>query len=267
MNAIEALKTSTLAATNLTVTRGGRTILPSLDVSFDSGQITAVLGPNGAGKSTLLAALAGLLEASEGAVHLDNTALADIAPRLRARRIGFLPQNPEIAWPVDVLTLVGLGRIPHRPQSKQADDAIAVARALQITSTTEWAQRDVTTLSGGERARVLFARVLAGEPEWILADEPFAGLDPAHQFEMAELLQSLAAEGRGIVCTLHDLTLAARVADRVIVMCDGRIVADGPPRTALSPETLLSAYGIEAHWITENQGAAAPLIAIVGRRR
>jgi iron complex transport system ATP-binding protein len=108
---------------------------------------------------------------------------------------------------------------------------------------------------------------LAGQPQWILADEPFAGLDPSHQFETAEMLRTLAAQGCGVIVTLHDLTLAARVADRVIVMCDGRVVSDGAPRDALSAEILLSAYGIEARWIEDELSEAAPMIAITGRRR
>jgi iron complex transport system ATP-binding protein len=254
---------SALVASNLMVKRGGREILRSLDVAFESGYVTAVLGPNGSGKSTLLATLAGLLRADAGSVRLDNQNIATLPALVRAQRIGFLHQNPEIMWAVDVETVVGLGRIPHRHISTRAHDLEAIAEALRVTGTGEWAARDVTTLSGGERARVLLARVLAGEPEWILADEPFAGLDPAHQFETAEMFRALAAQSRGVVVTLHDLTLAARIADRVIVLADGRIVADGPPRSALSTDTLMSAYGIEARWIDD----ATPMIAITGRRR
>jgi iron complex transport system ATP-binding protein len=258
---------STLAAISMVVNRGGRTILHSISVAFESGKVTAVLGPNGAGKSTLLASLAGLLRTQSGEARLDNECVSRMPAALRARRIGFLPQIPEIAWPVDVETLVALGRIPHRAVASQAENERAISAALNITGTAAWAARDITTLSGGERARVLFARLLAGEPQWMLADEPFAGLDPAHQFETAELLRSFAAQGRGVVLTLHDLTLAAQVADRVVLMCDGQILADGAPSEALTPETLLVAYGIETQWIKLAKPAAAPMIAIVGRHR
>lgn len=258
---------SLLTAASILVKRGDRTILPSISVALASGKVIAVLGPNGTGKSTLLACLAGLLPPVSGKVWLDNEAVSQMAPSVRARRIGFLPQLAEIAWPVDVETLVGLGRIPHRSVASASDHQRAVAQAMRITGTAAWAARDVTTLSGGERARVLFARLLAGEPEWILADEPFAGLDPAHQFETAELLRSFAAAGRGVVFTLHDLTLAARVADRVILMCDGKIQADGPPDEALTSEALRVAYGIEAHWVQGSRSGAPPQIAIVGRHR
>ena len=258
---------SALAASNLTVERGGREILKLLDVAFRSGQVTALLGPNGAGKSTLLAGLAGLLRASHGAVTLDQEDLSTLKPQARSRRIGFLPQNPEIAWPIDVQTLVALGRIQHRQTSSSANNTRAIAEAMRITDTSQWASRDVTSLSGGERARALLARVLAGEPEWILADEPFAGLDPAHQFEACELFRTLAASGRGVIVTLHDLTLAARVADRVVVMVEGRIIADDAPREAMSRELLRKAYGIEAQWVHEDSQGSGSVIAILGRHR
>jgi len=255
---------SRLRAADLTFERGGRRILDSVAVEFASGQLTAVLGPNGAGKSTLLGCMAGLLRTSHGTVELDAAPLSILAADERARRIAFLPQIPEVSWPVDVATLVALGRIPFRHRSSDAENEAAVRRAMQATRTTQWAQRTVTTLSGGERARVLLARVLAGESEWILADEAFAGLDPAHQFEAADLLRSLAAHGHGVVLTIHDLALAARIADRVVVLHRGRIVADGTPEAALTPPTLREVYGIDAQWVSVRE-RGAPLIAIHGR--
>jgi iron complex transport system ATP-binding protein len=255
---------SRLRVADLTFERGGRRILDSVGVQFASGNVTAVLGPNGAGKSTLLGCLAGLLHASHGIVDLDETPLGALAADERARRIAFLPQIPEVSWPVDVTTLVALGRIPFRHRCSDAENEAAVRRAMQATRTTQWSQRTVTTLSGGERARVLLARVLAGESDWILADEPFAGLDLAHQFEAADLLRALAAQGRGVVLTIHDLALAARIADRVVVLHRGRIVADGTPEAALTPPTLREVYGIDAQWLSVRE-RGAPLIAIHGR--
>ena len=255
---------SKLCAADLTFERGGRRILDSIGVQFASGQVTAVLGPNGAGKSTLLGCMAGLLRASHGTVDLDGTPLTALAADERARCMAFLPQIPEISWPVDVATLVALGRIPFLHRASDAENEAAVQRAMQATRTTQWSQRTVTTLSGGERARVLLARVLAGESNWILADEPFAGLDPAHQFEAADLLRSLAELGRGVVLTIHDLALAARIADRVVVLHRGRVVADGAPEAALTPPTLREVYGIDAQWFSVRE-RGAPLIAIHGR--
>jgi len=254
---------SRLRAAGLTFERGGRRILDSIAVQFASGSVTAVLGPNGAGKSTLLSCMVGLLRPSHGAVDLDETPLVSLAADERARRIAFLPQIAEISWPVDVATLVALGRIPFRHRASDAENEAAVRRAMQATRTTQWSQRTVTSLSGGERARVLLARVLAGESAWILADEPFVGLDPAHQFEAADLLRSLATQGHGVVLTIHDLALAARIADRVVVLHHGRIVADGTPEAALTPPTLREVYGIDAQWVARERGT--PLIAIHGR--
>ena len=254
---------SRLRAAELTFERCGRRILDSIAVQFASGSVTAVLGPNGAGKSTLLSCMVGLLRPSRGAVDLDETPLVSLAADERARRIAFLPQIAEISWPVDVATLVALGRIPFRHRASDAENEAAVRRAMQATRTTQWSQRTVTSLSGGERARVLLARVLAGESDWILADEPFVGLDPAHQFEAADLLRSLATQGHGVVLTIHDLALAARIADRVVVLHHGRIVADGTPEAALTPPTLREVYGIDAQWVARERGT--PLIAIHGR--
>jgi ABC-type cobalamin/Fe3+-siderophores transport system ATPase subunit len=255
---------SRLSIAELTVERGARSILERISVQFASAKVTAVLGPNGAGKSTLLSCMAGLLPPSLGVVDLDGTPLAALVADERARRIAFLPQIPEISWPVDVATLVALGRIPFHRRASNADNEAAVRRAMQATHTVQWSQRLVTTLSGGERARVLLARALAGESDWILADEPFAGLDPAHQFEAAELLRSLASQGRGVVLTIHDLALAARIADRVVVLHRGRIVADGTPEAALTPSTLREVYGIDAQWLSVRE-RGVPLIAIHGR--
>lgn len=237
----------TIRALDLTVTRGGRAILNGLDLDLRRGRLTAIVGPNGAGKSTLLSRLAGLERADRGRVELDGRPILDLPPRERARAIAFLEQSPEVAWPVEVRILVGLGRTPFiGARGLSADDAAAIDRALARTGMTDFGDRLVSTLSGGERARVLIARALAGDPEWLLADEPLTGLDIGHQLDALHLLRGLAAEGRGVVVTLHDLALAARFADRVIVLWQGAIVADGPPSQALTPQVLARVYGVEA---------------------
>ena len=255
---------SNLKINGLEFRRGNRVVLDAIDLQLQSGAVTAVLGPNGAGKSTLLSCIAGLLRPERGSIELDGTSLHSLAAMQRARRIAFLPQTPEIAWAVDVQTLVGLGRIPFQGVSSDEEDRAAVARAMAKTEVAQWAERAVTTLSGGERARVLLARVLAGESDWILADEPFTGLDPSHQFEAAELLRAAADQGGGVVLTIHDLTLAARIADRVIIIDDGRIVADGSPQDALTPQILRDVYDIDAQWL-EGMHGTPPTIAIHGR--
>jgi len=255
---------NTLDIDELGCRRGGRAILSNIDLALQSGNVTAVLGPNGAGKSTLLECMAGLLRPATGTIRLNGTDISSMAAAQRARQIAFLPQSPEIAWPIDVESLVALGRIPHQKTASAAANQAAVTRAMQITATTEWAQRPVTELSGGERARVLLARVLASEAQWLLVDEPFAGLDPAHQFEAAGLLLGCARAGGGVVLTIHDLSLAARIADRIVLLHDGRVVADGSPEHALSTDNLRSVYGVEAEWLVTSSRQHAPVIAIHG---
>ncbi len=255
---------SGLKAAGLRLGLNGRAILGGVDVSFARGEVSAVIGPTGAGKSTLLACLAGLRRPDDGTVDLDDADIRRLSPRARARRMGFLPQTPEIAWSVDVETLVGLGRTPFvGALGLGAADREAVARALAATDMTGMSQRVVTTLSGGERARALIARALAGEPDWLLADEPMTGLDPGHQLDAADLFRKMAADGRGVVVTLHDLSLAARVADKIVVLAGGRVLADGRPAEALTPQVLAEAYGIEARVVA---GAGGPVVEIVGRR-
>lgn len=255
--------TAGLAGSELRVDLGGRRILNGVSLGLSPGQVTVIVGPNGAGKSTLTSTLAGLLKPTSGAATLDGRSLSALSPRDRARRIAVLPQTPEIAWPVTVRTLVGLGRTPFTgARGLTTADHAAVDQAMQTTGVTGFADRLVTTLSGGERARVLIARAVAGTPEWLVADEPLTGLDPAHQLDAAALFRSLADRGLGVVLTLHDLTLALRLADRVVVLSQGAVLADGPPDQALTPDVLRRAFGVEA--IIETT-AAGPLIDVRAR--
>jgi iron complex transport system ATP-binding protein len=253
-----------LAAQGLRVKLGGKAVLDGVDAIFEAGKVTAVLGPNGAGKSTLLGCLAGLRRPEAGGVILDGAAVAGMAPRVRARKIGYLPQSSETAWPIEARILVGLGRTPFiGARGLSAADAAAIDAALAAAGASELGERIVTTLSGGERARVLIARALAGEPEWLLADEPLTGLDPGHQLDAAELFRKLAHErGVGVVVTLHDLSLAARMADRVMVLAEGQILSQGAPGEALSPEVLARAYGVRAEAAI---GPAGLRIDVLGR--
>ena len=255
---------SALTAAGLKVRLGDKPVLDGVEASLSAGQVIALVGPNGAGKSTLLDCLAGLRRPDAGAVLLDGAPLLNLPARERGRRIGYLPQTPEIAWDVDVRTLVGLGRTAYTGSwGLGAEDRAAVETALQATDLQAFAGRLVNSLSGGERARALIARTLAGDPEWLLADEPLAGLDPRHALDAADLFHRMAHdEGRGVVVTLHDLGAAMRVADRVLVLADGRILADGAPAEALTPAVLARAYGIEVRLLESDGG---PLIQVVGR--
>ncbi|MND52401.1 Hemin import ATP-binding protein HmuV [compost metagenome] len=255
-----------LSAENLSVRLGEKTVLNGVSAAFAPGLVTAVVGPNGAGKSTLLDCLAVLRKPDAGRVTLGERPLRDLPPRERARRIAYLPQNAEIAWAVDGRTFIGLGRTPYvGAWGLRADDHAAVDRAMAVTGVGGFADRVVSTLSGGERARVLIARALAGDPQWLLADEPLAGLDPGHVLDACDLFRRLAdEEGRGVVLTLHDLDAALRVADRVIVLAEGRVLADAVPAEALSPAVLKAAYGVEARTL---EGARGPVLEMVGRAR
>ena len=215
--------------------------LDGVSARFEPGTITAICGPNGAGKSSLLSALAGLLAPDAGEVSA-----LELHPRERAKRIGYLPQSAEVAWDVSVRNLVALGRLPHRDRGEDA-----IARAMDACDLKQFADRPVSTLSGGEKARALLARVLAGEPEWILADEPLAALDLAHQLNLLSVLRAEADAGRGVVLVLHDLALAMNHADRVVVLNEGRVVADGIPVEVLSQQNIKSVWGVPAIWIGE----------------
>ena len=234
----------------VTVMRGEHAALSRVSLSLAPGQMVAICGPNGAGKSTLLAALSGIEVPELGAVLLGTDLLQSRPARERASRIGLLPQNGEIAWDMTVARLVALGRLPQG-DSERPDGVAAIARALTACDLTAFSERPVSTLSGGERARALLARVLAGEPRWLLADEPLAALDLAHQLRLLQVLRAAADEGRGVVLVLHDLTLAMNHADRVIVLNNGEIAADGAPEEALSSAVLAQVWGVEARWIGE----------------
>ncbi|MDA9918310.1 ABC transporter ATP-binding protein [Erythrobacter sp.] len=241
----------TLLADTLSLDRGGKRVLSSVTDSLEPGAITAIVGPNGAGKSSLLLALAGLLEPAEGAVALDGASLSDLTAQDRARALGYLPQSAEIAWDVAVETLVALGRLPHSDRGREA-----IERAIKALGLEEFRGRPASKLSGGERARVLLARVLAGEPRWILADEPLAALDLAHQLNLITHLKSCAAKGQGVVIVLHDLALAMNHADRVLVLHEGELIASGEPRIALSETIIADAWGVYTRWIGEVGGRA-----------
>ncbi|MDG5747220.1 ABC transporter ATP-binding protein [Qipengyuania sp. XHP0207] len=240
-----------LAASALTI--DGR--LTDASALLERGRITAICGPNGAGKSTLIEALAGLLAPDAGTVTLDRVDLSQLPGRERAKRIGYLPQTHEIAWDVPVRNLVELGRMPHADRNAAPVDA--ALRALDIA---HLAERRAQSLSGGETARVLLARVLAGEPEWILADEPLAALDIAHQLALLAHLRAAATVGKGIVLVLHDLAHAMNHADRVIVLDQGRVAADGLPSEALSAATIETVWKTGVQWI-EHDGWRALVTA------
>ena len=235
-----------LIAKDLAVVLAGRRVLADVIVTLQPGRVTAILGPNGAGKSTLLKALAGLVAPASGGVTLGDRSIAALPDRECAARIGYLPQAAAVHWNVTAREVVALGRVPHRAPfaGPSAQDHACIAAALAATETAALADRPVAELSGGERARVLLARVLAGEPDWLLADEPLASLDPAHQVDILDRLHGVARQGRGVVLVLHDLAQAARVADDVLLLRQGRIVAAGAAAAVLTPDRIAAVFDV-----------------------
>ena len=232
--------------------------LGGISARLEPGKVTAICGPNGAGKSTLLACLAGLLTADSGTVTLDGKPLAAMKAADRARRIGFLPQTPELAWDVSVEVLVSLGRLPWKG-SGGAEGQAAIDTALSEMDLQSLRGRPVSRLSGGERARALMARVLATRPAWLLADEPLANLDLAHAATLTGCLRQQAARATGVVLVLHDLASARFHADHVLVLDRGQIVSEGPPSDALGEEVIARIWGVSAKWLGEPGSLALSL--------
>lgn len=245
-----------LGVADLAVRFGRRLVVDHVGLDLHGGELTLLVGPNGAGKTTLVRAMAGLI-ASEGRISVGGRPLADLSAGERALRIAYLPQGHVFHWPMAVADLVALGRHPHTDPFTGSDKnaAAAVRRALAATGIEALAERSVMTLSGGERARVSLARALATEAPILLADEPTAALDPRHQLLVMELLRRAAREGGAVLAIVHDLTLAARFADRVLVMQGGRLVADGAPAEALSAARVADVFGIETLSVETADGA------------
>jgi iron complex transport system ATP-binding protein len=241
------------------VSLDGRPVLAGASLTVQPGEMVGVLGPNGAGKTTLLRAALGLVRREQGAVELGGTALEMLGPAERAARVAYLPQDRRIAWGLPARRLAALGAPFAQP--READRRASASRAR--VGLTALADRSVLDMSGGERARVLLARLLATGAPLLLADEPAAGLDPDAQLAALELLGEEAARGAGVLLTLHDLTLAARSCHRLLVLDGGRVVADGSPAEALRPEVLAQVFGLEGALRETPEG---PIVAARRRR-
>ncbi|GAA1625699.1 heme ABC transporter ATP-binding protein [Nocardia ninae] len=237
----------TLRARGVSVDRRGdksaqRRVLEAVDFDVVAGEVVALVGPNGAGKSTLLAALAGELTPSEGTVELEGHALTYWSPLDMARRRAVLPQTHTVGFPFTAREVVAMGRAPWlRTERRELDDE-RIAAAMAAADVEHLAARSFPTLSGGERARVALARVLAQDTGTLLLDEPTAALDLGHQEAVLHLATSRAETGTAVVVVLHDLGIAAAYADRVAVLESGCIAADGPPRQVLTTDLLTRVY-------------------------
>lgn len=257
-----------LVAKDLTLGYGDRIIVDGLDLEIPTGVITTVIGPNGCGKSTLLRALGRLLKPKSGSVVLDGKAISSMKTKDVARVLGMLPQTPVAPEGLTVADLVARGRHPHQSWIRQwsADDEGEVAQALELTGVSDLADRPVDQLSGGQRQRAWISMALAQGTDILLLDEPTTYLDLAHSMEVLDLVDQLHEEmGRTVVMILHDLNLAVRYSDHLIVMRDGAIVASGVPKDIISAELLLEVFGLEAA-VIDDPVSDRPLIVPIGTR-
>lgn len=263
--------TTGLTGRGLTLQRNGRTILDAIDIDVAPGRVTAVIGPNGAGKSTLLQTLTGDLVPDRGMVTVNGRPLASWRSGALARIRAVLPQTPELAFHFRVWEVVELGRHPHRGIASAADDGMAVADAMRATETAHLTERDCSTLSGGERHRTHYARTLAqlwrkpqdGETRLLLLDEPTAGLDLFHQHAILAKAREVAADGVGVLAILHDLNLAARYADTLVVLANGHVEACGSPTDVLTVERIARIWRVACDIVSTDQDKLH--IVILGR--
>lgn len=266
--------TDALAVTDATVRLSGRLALDGVSLTVRAGEVVGIIGGNGGGKTTLLRATLGLTPLLRGEVRLGGRTVARLSDRERAERAAYLPQSREIAWNLPAWRLVALGAPRWGSGAAARDEATAALDALGVA---DLADRGVHDMSGGERARVLLARMIVTGAPLLVADEPAAGLDPDAQFLVLELLRARANQGAAVAVSLHDLTLAARGCDRLAVLADGRLVAFDTPIRALSPNILREAFGLDGELVSTPHGlvvafargyrppAAAPPVATDGR--
>ena len=236
---------STLSTSELTVLRGGCPVVDHVALDIQQGEFVGLIGPNGAGKTTLMRAMLGLIPAQ------GTASLLEMSVKERAKRAAWMPQHREIAWPIAVDDLVALGRTA---QGKADPHDPLVTAALDHMGLGSFRNRIATQLSGGEQARVLIARALAQDTPILMADEPIAGLDPANQLSTMQVFQDIAAAGKTIFTSLHDLGLAARYCSKLALMHQGTLVTYGTPQEVLTTERLQSVFNIRAHFKTGPEG-------------
>lgn len=251
--------------TDVSLSFGGVRVLEGVDLRVDRGEFVALVGPNGAGKTTLLRTINGVLDPEAGAVSVDGEPLAQQSAREISRTLATVPQDTHVGFAFSAEQVVEMGRTPHRSRLDWNDEADPVDAALERTETTHLRDRGIDDLSGGERQRVLLARALAQEPDALLLDEPTANLDINHQVRMLGLVKDLVAEGRAALAAIHDLDLAARFCDRLLLLHEGEICARGPPETVLNDPRLGDAFATTSA-VTRNSITGTPTVAAFADR-
>lgn len=257
MSGVEPL----IVGRDLTVSRGDEQVLDGVSLTVDSGELVGLVGPNGAGKTTLISLLNGTLEPESGTIELDGRDRTSLSQREIARIVATVPQETTTAFEFDVESVVEMGRTPYvsRFGTTTAEDHDAVERAMARAEVSAFADRSVTTLSGGERQRVMVARALAAETPGLLLDEPTASLDINHQLRTLELVREAVDDGKGALAAIHDLNLAARVCDRLILLANGRVRTEGPPRKVLADDALADAFGVRAV-VSDDPAVGSPMV-------
>ncbi|WP_262689914.1 ABC transporter ATP-binding protein [Kordiimonas aestuarii] len=250
-----------LSVKSLSVLLGGNDILRKVSFDLKPGEVVGLIGPNGAGKSTALKAILDIVQANQGIISIDGNNIKGLGPKERAKRLAYVPQGAPVHWPLTVERIVGLGRTPHlNPWQELGDaDQQIIQDVMQVTDCWSMRDRIVTTLSGGERSRVLLARAMAVGAPYLLADEPTASLDPLHQLQVMEIMRKVAAAGVGVLIVMHDLSFALRYCDRLVLLTGGAVLASGTPDEVLTDANLEAAFEVKvSRWDEDGEQFLAP---------
>jgi len=256
---------TTVTVERLSQSYGDVSVLDGVDLTVEPGEFVALVGPNGAGKTTLLRSINGILDPDEGAVALDGTPVGDLSSKAVSRQVATVPQDSHVGFSFTTEQIVEMGRTPHQSRLDWGTDSDPIERALERTATVQFRDRPVDDLSGGERQRVLLARALAQEPSVLVLDEPTASLDINHQIQVLGLVADLVSEGKTAIAAIHDLDLAARFCDRLLLLSDGEIRARGSPESVLTGDALATAFGTTTA-VTQNPATGTPTVAAFDER-
>ncbi len=262
---MNGIRPQAISAQDIAYEIEGNTLLDGVDLHADRGQLVGLIGPNGAGKSTLLRTISGILRYRSGEVRLEGEDLRSLSPKEVAANLALVPQIAPYTYGFTSLELVLMGRYPHlgRFQIEGREDERIARDAMRLTETEQFADRTLDTLSGGERQRVFVARALAQQPRILLMDEPTANLDILHQLKVLDLVRQLVADGLTAIAAIHDLNMAARYCDKLVLLNRGRVLAVGSPEEVLTPETIESAFDVHSA-VYRDPATGALAISLIG---